>query len=84
MLQHSVVLPREGTSVRAQSIMMQGMWLERQKALRKRGFQSNFVQIVNFNDTWMRLPVFVISSKSYELRQMFAMRFELIKQEVIA
>ncbi len=42
-----------------------------------------FVQIVNFNDSWMRLPVFVISSKSYELRQMFAMRFEL-KQEVVS
>ena len=42
-----------------------------------------FVQIINFNDSWMRLPVFVISSKSYELRQMFAMRFEL-RQEVVS
>lgn len=40
-----------------------------------------FVQIVNFNDCWMRLPIFVIASKSYELRQMFAMRFELREEQ---
>jgi transposase-like protein len=40
-----------------------------------------FIQIVNFNDTWMRLPIFVIASKSYELRQMFTMRFELRQEE---
>ena len=40
-----------------------------------------FVQIINFNDSWMRLPVFAIASKSYELRQMFAMRFEIREQQ---
>ncbi len=40
-----------------------------------------FVQIVNFNDSWMRSPVYVITAKSYELRQMFAMRFELRPQQ---
>ena len=40
-----------------------------------------FVQIVNLNDSWMRTPVPMISSRSYELRQILAMKFEL-KEEV--
>jgi hypothetical protein len=31
--------------------------------------------------TRMRLPVHIIASRSYELRQMFAMRFELREQQ---
>ena len=42
-----------------------------------------FVQIVNLNDSWMRTPVPMISSRSYELRQILAMKFEL-KEEVKA
>jgi len=40
-----------------------------------------FVQIVNLNDSWMKTPVPMISSRSYELRQILAMKFEL-KEEV--
>jgi putative transposase len=40
-----------------------------------------FVQIMNFNDSWLRLPVHIIASRSYELRQMFAMRFELREEQ---
>jgi putative transposase len=36
-----------------------------------------FIQIVNMNDSWMRTPVPMISSRSYELRQMLAIKYEL-------
>ncbi len=36
-----------------------------------------FVQIANRNDFWMRKPVAMVRSKSYELRQILAMRFEI-------
>lgn len=36
-----------------------------------------FVQIANKNESWMRKPVVMIHSMSYELRQLFAMKFEL-------
>ena len=42
-----------------------------------------FVQIVNLNDAWMRMPIPMIQSRSYELRQMLALKFEL-KEEVKA
>lgn len=36
-----------------------------------------FVQIANRNDSWMRNPVAMVRSRSYELRQILAMRFEV-------
>jgi len=36
-----------------------------------------FIQIVNMNDSWMRILVPMISSRSYELRQMLAIKYEL-------
>jgi hypothetical protein len=32
---------------------------------------------VNMNDSWMRILVPMISSRSYELRQMLAIKYEL-------
>ena len=41
-----------------------------------------FVQIANRNDSWMRNPVAMVRSRSYELRQILAMRFEMPEVEV--
>lgn len=42
-----------------------------------------FVQIANKNESWMRKPVRMIHSMSYELRQLHAVKFEL-KGEAVA
>ena len=36
-----------------------------------------FIQVVNLQDRWWRSGVPTVSSKSYELRQLFALRYEL-------
>lgn len=48
----------------------------------KESFDVNyFVQIVNLNDSWMKTPNPVINSRSYELRQLLTMRFDLKEQQ---
>jgi len=36
-----------------------------------------FIQVVNLQDRWWRSGVPTVSAKSYELRQLFALRYEL-------
>lgn len=51
----------------------------------KESFDVNyFVQIVNLNDSWMKTPNPVITSRRYELRQILTMKFELRSEEVRA
>ena len=36
-----------------------------------------FIQVVNLQDRWWRRPIPTVRAKSYELLQIFAMRYEL-------
>ena len=36
-----------------------------------------FIQVVNLQDRWWRRPVPTVRAKSYELLQIFAMKYEL-------
>ncbi len=42
-----------------------------------------FVQIVNWQDSWSRRPVPTIRAVSYKLHQLFALRYELDREEEI-
>jgi len=41
-----------------------------------------FIQVVNLQDRWLRRAVPTVRSKSYELRQLFALRYELDEEAV--
>lgn len=41
-----------------------------------------FTQVVNLQDRWVRRAVPTVRSKSYELRQLFALRYELDEEAV--
>ncbi len=40
-----------------------------------------FIQIVNLQDRWWRKPVPAVQARSYELKQLFALRYELDEEE---
>ena len=41
-----------------------------------------FIQVVNLQDRWWRRAVPTVRSRSYELRQLFALRYELDEEAV--